>query len=257
MCRMYLAYVDDSGDSKHGTTLTALLVEPHHWAGLLDAWLTGRREVHQQFGVRKHAELHATALYKGRGRFCETAEEEKRFGTGLRAATGRIVLSHLSRFDHFYVLTVGSQVVSKPTLYAMFVAHLEDWAAAMETQLMIFYDGQQGLPHHGADPTPQERAELWDRAVPDATPYRQVHRGLDITSRRVVEDVIMQDSRYSQLIQAVDLIAYGAYQHHRQHHPEIWGTDVKPVADAIRAYMTTKAHWVHAEDSGGVAWLSA
>ena len=126
---MYLAYVDDSGDSKHGTTLTALLVEAQHWAGLLDAWLTGRREVHQQFGVRKHAELHATALYKGRGRFCETTEQEKRFGTGLRGATGRIVLSHLSRFDHFHVITVGSQIVSKPTLYAMFVAHLEDWAA--------------------------------------------------------------------------------------------------------------------------------
>lgn len=150
MSGMYLAYVDDSGDSKRGTTLTALLVESEHWTGLLDAWLGGRREIHRQFGVRKHAELHAAALYKGRGRFCETPEQERKFGTDLRAASGRIVLSHLSRFDHFRVLTVGSAVTSKPTLYAMFVAHLEDWAARHETQLLILYDGQQGLaPRRG------------------------------------------------------------------------------------------------------------
>lgn len=255
MLVMYLAYVDDSGDSKHGTTLTALLVESQHWAGLLEAWLDGRRAVHQEFGVRKHAELHATSLYKGRGKYCETPEQEKAFGTPRRAATGRIVLRNLSRFEHFHVLTVGSRVVVKPTLYAMFVAYLEDWAASEDTQLMIFYDGQQGLPHPGDTPTPEEQAELWERALRDATPYRQVHRGLDIASRRVVEDVIMQDSRYSQLIQAVDLIAYGAYQHHRQRHPEIWGEFPKVVPDAIKAYVTTKEHWLCAEENSGVVWL--
>src|SRR5690625_2051843 len=119
---MYLAYVDDSGDSKHGATLTALLVESEHWAGVLDAWLAGRRAVHQEFGVRKHAELHAMELYKGRGKYCETPQQEARFGKTLRAAAGRIVLSHLSKYEHFRVLTVGSRVLSKPTLYAMFVA---------------------------------------------------------------------------------------------------------------------------------------
>lgn len=252
---MYLAYVDDSGDSKHGATLTALLVEPEHWAGVLDAWLAGRREVHKTFGVRKHAELHATQLYKGRGKFCETSEQEARFGTGLRAATGRIVLSHLSKYEHFRVLTVGSAVLSKPTLYAMFVAYLEDWAAKEDTRLMIFYDGQQGIPRDGSESTPERLAELWETAVRDATPYRRVHRELDITSRRVVEDVIMQDSRYSQLIQAVDLIAYGAYQLHRQQNPDIWGTKIAHVPDAIRAYMTTRAHWFPEAASNGVVWL--
>lgn len=252
---MYLAYVDDSGDSKSGATLTALLVSSEHWAGVLEAWLTGRREVHRTFGVRKHAELHAAELYKGRGKYCETPEMEARFGTGLRAATGRIMLSHLSKYEHFYVLTVGSPAVSKPGLYAKFIAYLEDWAAREDTQLMIFYDGQQGLPREGSAATPGHLAGLWETAVRDAAPYRRVHRDLEISSRRIVEDVIMQDSRYSQLIQAVDLLAYGAYQRHRQQNPDIWGTKVAPVPEAIKAYMATKAHWVSGTDDSGVVWL--
>ncbi|PPF47578.1 hypothetical protein C5E14_10040 [Rathayibacter sp. AY1A1] len=65
---------------------------------------------------------------------------------------------------------------------------------------------------------------------------------------------MMQDSRYSQLIQAADLIAYGAYQKHRQEHPDIWGSDGTPSADAIIAYMRLAARWP--EDSNfGVHWL--
>ncbi len=157
----------------------------------------GRREVHNEFGVRKHAELHAMDLYKGRGKYCDAPEQEARFRRGLRAATGRIGLSHLAKHEHFHVVTVASPVLSKPALYAMFVAYLEDWAAIEDTQLMIFYDGQQGYAQDGSDPSPEQRAELWERVVRDATTYRRVRRDLDIASRRVVEDVIMQDSRYS------------------------------------------------------------
>jgi len=251
---VYLCYVDDSGDSRNGTTLSALLVEAEHWSGLLDAWLTGRREIHRLYGVRKHAELHANQLYKGRGEFCETPEENDGFGTTQRAATGRIMLSHLSAFKHFQVVTVASPQTSNPAVYAQFIAWLEDWAAREETHLMVFYDGQQGLHHGAGEPTPEELSELWKAAVRSAAPYRRAHRDLDLGTRRVVEDVIMQDSQYSQLIQAVDLIAYGAYHLHRQDHPEIWGTKIKVVPDAIRAYTRTRAHWLP-DTERGIVWL--
>lgn len=251
---MYVCYVDDSGDSRHGTTLSALLIEAQHWSGVLDAWLGGRRAIHEEFGVRKHAELHALDLYKGRGRFCETPEHEDRFGTTQRAAAGRIVLNHLSHYPHFHVATVATREVSKPAVYARFVAWLEDWAATQDTHLMVFYDGQQGLHHGTEEPTPDELAELWQTAIRNATPYRRAHRDLDLSTRRIVEDVVMQDSQYSQLIQAVDLIAYGAYHLHRQNHPEVWGTKIKVMADAIRAYSRTRPHWLPESDSG-VFWL--
>lgn len=201
MTSMYMAYVDDSGASKRGTTLAALLVEPTHWCGVLDAWLAGRRAVHGDFGVRKDAELHAADLYKGRGVFCATPEQETAFGRRQRAATGRIVLSHLSKYEHFQVVTVGTRKVSKPAVYAQFIAYLEDWATEQQTELVIFYDGPQGIHQEdGTEPTREKLAAQWEDALRNAAPYRRVHRELKITQRRVVEDPIMQDSRYSQLI---------------------------------------------------------
>lgn len=189
---MHLAYVDDSGDSKNGATLTALLVEAPHWAGLLEAWIEGRRAVQREFGVRRHAELHALDLYKGRREFCETKDQEAAFGKASRGATGRIMLNSLSAYGHFNVVTVGSADVVKPRLYARFVDYLEDWAKTNDTLLMIFYDGHQGFPKVEGEASPEELAELWDVGLRDATPYRRVHRELDIERRYVIEDVIMR-----------------------------------------------------------------
>lgn len=252
---MHFCYVDDSGDSRNGTTLTALIVEDQYWTGLLGAWLQGRRDIHREFGVPKSKEIHAVDLYKKRGSYCETPEQEKKFGENNRAAAGRMLLSALSKHQDFTVVTVASAEVVKPRVYAKFIAWLEDWAALNDTHLLVFYDGQQGLGAPGEPLTIEEQQALWEMAGRGATPYREVHRGLELGSRRILEDVIMQDSRYSQLIQAADLIAYGAYHKHLQEHPEIWRKRPgKPVPAAIRAYMKLTRHWP--EDSEyGVHWL--
>lgn len=250
---MYLCYLDDSGDSRRGVTITALLIEERDWTTVLEAWLQGRREIHQHFGVLKRSEIHANDLYKGRGRFCGSIAEDARFGSSQRGAAGRIMLTNLARAP-FAVVTLGTADVSKPQAYARTVAWLEDWAAERDALLLVFYDGQQGLAGPDEMPTTEESRELWDRAVRDARPYREAHRSLDINVRRVIEDPVMQDSRFSQLIQAADLIAYGAYQRHRQDHPEIWGTKTKVVSAAIVAYMKVAAHWPPSSDSG-VIWL--
>ena len=251
---MHLCYVDDSGDARRGTTLSAILVEERHWTGLLDAWLEGRRQIHRTFGVPKTRELHANELLKGRGRYCETPELDSAFGTASRGAAARMMLAALAKFEHFTVVTVGSSAVSKATVYAQFIAWLEDWSEENETHLMVFYDGQQGLDSPGSDPSPERQKDLWETALRDATPYRRVHRDLDLHSRRIVEDVMMQDSRYSQLIQAVDLIAYGAYHKHLQEHREIWGDHNKHVPDAVRAYMKFASRWPSSSDFG-LYWL--
>ncbi|GAA1486503.1 hypothetical protein GCM10009625_33080 [Brachybacterium fresconis] len=96
---MHLVYVDDSGDSRSGTILTALLVPDHRWNDVLAAWLEGRRQIHREFGVPKTKELHANELYKGRGRYCETTADDELFSTPRREATGRIMLSWLSNLE--------------------------------------------------------------------------------------------------------------------------------------------------------------
>lgn len=60
---MHLCYVDDSGESRSGVTLTALLVSADKWSALLDSWLEGRREIYRQFGVPKTRELQESPLW--------------------------------------------------------------------------------------------------------------------------------------------------------------------------------------------------
>jgi hypothetical protein len=251
---VHLCYVDDSGDPSRGILLTALLIRDSDWTQVLESWLDGRREIHRHFGVPKLKELHANKLYKGRGRFCESPAEESRFGERARGAAARIVLSRLSKGSTFQLVTIGAPERSSTRMYARFVAWLEDWATLNDTQLLIFYDGQHGIDESGSL-GPKERHELWERALRSSAPYRDVHRSLDLARRRIVEDVIMQDSRYSQLIQAADLIAYGAYHKHRQSHPELWGGTFRASRAAISAYMQTAAHWPAGSDAG-VHWLS-
>lgn len=251
---MHLCYVDDSGDSKNGTTLTALIVEDRHWRGLLSTWLEGRRELHAEFGVAKNTELHTFKLLKNRGKFCETDEQNVAFNKHSRAAAYRMLLTKLARFEHFTIITVAMQTTRKPQIYARFLAHLEDWAEAQDTHIMVFYDGQQGLALDGHELSQTEQNDLWETAVRDAAPYRRAHRDLDLMSRRIIEDVFMQDSRYSQLIQAVDLIAYGAYHTHLDGHPEIWGPKNTPLKAAVAGYVRLSDHWSEGSDRG-VEWL--
>lgn len=250
---MYLCYLDDSGDSKHGVTITALLIKDSDWSAVLEAWLAGRREIHREFAVLKHSEIHANDLYKGRGSYCATDAGNKSFGSDKRAAAGRILLRRLSDAP-FIAVTYATSIVSKPTAYARAIARLEDWASEHDTYLLICYDGQQGLGGRDEVVTAERGRELWDRVVRDAKPYREVHRALPIEDRRIIEDPVMQDSRYSQLIQAADLIAYGAYHRHKQDHPEIWGTATTVMPAPIIAYMKTAAHWIDGSDHG-IVWL--
>ena len=212
----------------------------------------GERAIHSEFGVPKHRELHANELYKGRGRFCETAEQNAAFGASNRAAVGRIMISHRSKRSAFTVLTIGTSESSPAIAYARLIAFLEDWAEDRETPLMVFYDGHEGFTP--SDVPPEGRAEIWERAIRAAAPYRRAHRSLDLRARRIIEDVVMQDSRYSQFIQAADLLAYGAFQKHAQSHPEIWGNRRVGSPAAIRAYMQASGHWP-ADSDFGVYWL--
>jgi len=207
---VHLAYVDDTGD-KNGTMLTALIVEDQHWSGLLEAWLEGRRKIHQNWGITKNQELHAVELMKGRGPF---------FGVEahVREAIAETMTRHLARFEHFDLVTIGSRKVGSSAVYADFIAWMEEWAAARDTTLMVFYDGQQGLIDD-EQATMEDVRDAWESATRAAAPYRGAHRGLELGARRIIEDVVMQDSRISQFIQAADLAAYGALQRHRQHQP--------------------------------------
>lgn len=283
---MHLCYVDDSG--RDGiVTFTGLLVPAAGWNCLLSCWLDGRQQLSREptWRVDKHAELHANVLLKrGSGRFCEPgcaqpgcadagrcgesgsdccAAEccvdrccgqrwfEGRFsGQGARDSAYRIMMEKLSRCPALTVTTVACHTRNSPKAYQGFVNRLDRWAADNDTSVVIFLDGPQGPIDSTGMTVEQIKAEQ-DRSTRNAAPYRRTHRELDLGPRRVIEDPLVTDSRYSQLIQAADLVAYGAYQH-------LWsaggwpsgGRYGGPNANVVKAYRKLAPRWLPGSDSG-------
>ncbi len=223
--------------------MTALIIEDRQWAGLLSVWLAARSRIHQDFGVSKKQELHAHKLFRGRGRPCDTEEQNSKFRAGEREAVGRILLSALGGFPGVSIFSIGMEKSTGPQVYSAMLDRLAVWAEQHQTFLMIFYDGQQGLPAPNISVDQTQRSQLWETAIRSAEPYRSVHRRLELRKRRIIEDVVMLDSRYSQLIQAVDLISYGAYQKHAQDNPDLWPGAINISKSAIRAYLKTTPSW--------------
>lgn len=251
---MYLCYVDDSGtDSVR--TLTGLLVPAAGWGDLLHGWLEGRREVEALWGVPKNAELHAFKLVKGRGRYCPTPEQEAKFREGSRIAAHEMLLKRLARCENLIVTTVACRTKVLPDVYACFVEHLEEWAAAQDTHVMVVLDGNPG-PADTDGLTVDQAADAWRQAVRNAAPYRGAHRGLPLASRRVLEDPVMQDSAYSQLIQAADMVAYAAFHHLACRDETLW-PKLKPIGLMSRSYRRLAERWLGDPADEGIIWKTA
>ncbi|MFJ9195870.1 DUF3800 domain-containing protein [Streptomyces globisporus] len=249
---MYFCYVDDSGADK-GRTLTGLLVPEEGWNDLLHHWLGGRRKLEQEWGVLKNTELHAVHLVKGRGRPCATDEQNDGFSRQARIAAHDLMLRHLAKCQSVRVLTVAGPTAKVATVYRSFVDHLEQWAAEEGTRVMIMFDGQSG-PDEVENMSQEEAAEAWKQAIRGAKPYRDTHRSLPLASRRVLEDPIMQDSRYSQFIQAADMVGYAAFHHLMLQRPEVW-PKMQAMGHMSKAYKRLSQRWLPGHGSDGIVWV--
>jgi hypothetical protein len=249
---VHLCYVDDSG-ADQGRTVTGLLIPEEGWSDLLHHWLEGRRKLESEWGVLKNSELHANALVKGRGRFCGSNSQDRKFHGPARLAAHELMLRHLAKCESLRVLTVGGHTRFLTDIYQAFVEHLEAWALAEDTRVMIFYDGLAG-PADTQGMAPQEAQEEWNRAVRNAKPYRDTHRGLLLAARRVLEDPIMQDSKTSQFIQAADMVAYAAFHHVAQSKPEVW-PKLNPMPGLTKSYRRLSARWLPDHGAEGIVWI--
>jgi hypothetical protein len=70
----------------------------------------------------------------------------------------------------------------------------------------------------------------------------------------VLEDPIMQDSRYSQFIQAADMVGYAAFHHLVGLHPDIW-PKLTPAQGMSRAYGRLSGHWLEGHGHDGIVWM--
>lgn len=217
-------------------------------------WLEGRRKLSETWGVRKHAELHALELAKQRGSFCETEQQERVFVHQARRRAYEIMMNALADVEGLVTFTVAARETRLPIVYALFIQRLERWATTHETHVMVLFDGPDGTVNADDDGGPEAREERWIGAKKNAQPYRRVHRELVITHRRVLEDVIMQDSENSQLIQAADLCAYAAFHNAKQKHPERWNKQGAIQDAALAAHQRLSDTWPSDSDEG-IYWV--
>jgi hypothetical protein len=253
---VYLCYADDSGDNT-SRSITAVLVEDKNWSSLMAKWLAARVKLTDTWGVRKHAELHALELAKQRGSFCETNQQERVFVHVARRRAYEMMMNALADVDGLVTFTVAARETRLPIVYALFIERLERWATTNETQVMVLLDGPDGssyLDDNDDNDEADAKNERWFGAQKNAQPYRRVHRELDVGRRRVLEDVIMQDSENSQLIQAADLCAYAAFHTSKKQHPERWNTQGILQDAALAAHQRFRNTWPEDSDDG-IYWV--
>lgn len=198
-----ILYVDDSGHQKSGLVVYGWIeFSPDGWANALESWLRMRKKLWREYRIPVTKELHTTNYVHGRGRLAAQAPERyvhegvtywKDFGRDV----ARECLETLGSTVGLQARAVYRRVdpndytEQKSQAYVDFVTlHLEPELARQNSLALVFMDGD------GSDPT-----------------YRTAHRGLELASRRVIEDAIHMDSRTSQLIQMADLVAWTAAAH--------------------------------------------
>ena len=224
----------------------------------MHCWLEGRKSLTVTWGVRDQVELHGNELARGRGAYCGTAEQERAFRDRARRleAYGHMMTA-LGGCEALSVTTVCCPTAHMPTAYTRFVEHLDRWATALDTHVLVMLDGQPG-PVDG-DQSGRDAVAAFEAAHRNAVPYRQVHRGLELRSRRVIEDPVIQDSRSSQLIQAADLVAYAATQW-LWVKMDLWPTGGPrhglPITELASAYEQLAARWLPT-DRCGIHWARA
>lgn len=191
---MRIFFVDDSGDQTIAV-LAAISFELDEWRRVLIEWLGWRRWMWKQYGLPTDFELHAQEFVSGRGEisYRDSAGIVQKppidSVPGFRKEAYRRSLAQIDRQGGVSVLAVGWQGRTLAEAYAWFITELNELLADLDEEAMVVVDGL------------------------DDSSYRPAHRQLDIKTRRIIEDPLMQSSRHSQLIQMADLVAYAAFQH--------------------------------------------
>lgn len=194
-----LIYLDDSAEPRSGLVLFGWIsISPASWQEIAMKWLDFRAKLYRDFAVKVDKELHATELVHGRSVISGRVPEAfVKHGVELKKDFGRFIIEEcLKEISSLTGLSVHSaysrgiettQRLAKESLYLMLV---EQWTRELQERhayAMVFIDG------NGTDKM-----------------FRKVHREIPRTGRRVIEDSIQLESKYSNLIQIADLVSYAA-----------------------------------------------
>jgi hypothetical protein len=181
-----LFYVDDSGNETV-TTFSAVSVPVQTWTVALDSWLGWRRHLHSAHGIDVRSRLHAADWLAGRGRPSGEAGAAIDRSKPIRWREFVSALDAIAAMPGVQVMTTFTLGDRRKPPYRALMGWIDQRLREVDDHGLIVLDGEGG--------------EL-----------STMHRELDITTRRIVEDPWMRDARESQWPQVADFVAHTAFQ---------------------------------------------
>lgn len=198
-------YVDDSGRPQSGLVVYGWVeFSSADWQAILRSWLDFRKRLWRQYKIPVDKELHTTEYANGRSEIAKTFPDEFRAtdGTPYKKDFGqhiaKLCLQQIGSMRGMRVGAIYRQAdpanlaQTRTDLYRCLVNDLQQRMGHEQSQAQVFMDGEDDT-------------------------YRHVHRELKLHGRRILEDPVMLSSKYSQLIQIADLVAWSAYSSINKH----------------------------------------
>lgn len=216
--KMYLAYVDESGDSGMNNSptpyfiLSALVVHETKWNRLLKDILEFRREMRDRYGLLMREEIHAAEFIRGNERL-------KRIDKHIRLLICKRVIEFQEQLDYISIINVILRKEGKPKNYNVFEIA---WSTLIQRiHNTIFYQNFPGGFHENEgvllipDKTDDKklRSILRRMRVYNYVPYKGGVTARQIQIDTVIEDPFTKDSATSYFHQLADVNAYFLQQH--------------------------------------------
>ena len=211
---MYIAYVDESGDPGHNTTVTryftlsGIIVADSNWRAFLDRTKVFRQGLRRDFGLTLKSNLRATDLWKNSGDF-----RKLNLNYADRARIFRRTAEFLRSSQEVAILTVSidkgspqiqSTVKIDETAWTMFLQRYENWLLAREELGIIVND--EGY---------EKMTRMLSRKMRVYNPIPSHYGGYyQAPVVKIIEDPFSRHSQDSYFVQLADISAYLARLRH-------------------------------------------
>jgi len=211
---MYIAYVDESGDTGHNTritkyfTLSGIIVADSNWKAFLDRVKAFRKGLKRDFRLTLKADLRATDLWMNRGDF-----RKLNLNYADRARIFRRTAELLRYSQEVAILTVSinkdsSQLPSTSKIgeiaWTMFLQRYENWLLAKQEFGIVVND--EGY---------EKMARMLSRKMRVYNPIPSHYGGYYQSPLvKIIEDPFSRHSQDSYFIQLADISAYLARLRH-------------------------------------------
>lgn len=196
-----LFYMDDSGAHETGWVVYSWIeTTVPGWHTGLRAWLDLRKELYADYGIPPSKELHATKFISGRGN--PSTSPGVNLSKAQRSEVAEKALAAIGACPELAVGTVYRQTAprrhgygtQRKQVYGELVSLLDGRLRAAGEYAMVHMDG------NGTE-----------------NGYYEVHRGLKLEDRRIIEDPLFMAAHRSQWVQMADFAAWSAYQGLQRH----------------------------------------